>query len=964
MTSILDAFGSLRLWQIGVLVAIVVIAAAGGYFGYTQWTSEDSADLGEGQRLVAVQRGDFVNEVSVSGSLEYKDRDSLSFGTAGTVAEVAVEVGQRVPVGFVLARLDSETIAELERSAVQAEGKLRDAEDALAEARDPYSAVDLARVEADLADALVARNSAEDALAELQTADPLAIARARTAVSDALKARIAANEELDALLSGDPQAIARAKAAVSDALVAKIAEEEAWVELTRSDKTIAEAERAVAMAEESFNSAEQALRDLLSPPADVLSKAENKVTAAKRSLQDAQDALDELLDPPGGSVAAAEATVTRAKEELEDASTALEELLAGPDADALSNVLSDLESARASLNEAEVDLILAEDDWHARFENAYEALETASEQYEAAFSGWLGSAPTGDELAMDPWAVLDAWGADIEALFAPHARSIRPEVFFAQGSSDDPDTRWDEGVIYFWLHFYPQNIVATCDDDEPSRNLCVMRDLEEAWSSRRAASDNLATLELEADKALSQRGTAVRRAEETVADLEEELSDLQGEPDPLAVDAARHRLDTATYAHRDAQTALAELQDPPSLRVAERRSQVDVAAAALAVAEAELADLTPGEDDSRVLGERAELTLATANLADARADLAEARSGPSQVDLDAAEAQVSLATANLESAEADLAALISPDQADVDSARAKAELAAANLESAEADLADLRDGPDPADLDQSRKRLALASANVDDLREKLEEVRSGADPLVVSLREGDVAAAKSSLDAVHQQLAESVITAPWDGIVTNVRIEEGEEVSPGVAAITMVDPSIVQVAGTIDEIDVLFVRSGARASVSMDAFPGQVLSAAVTDVGTQATNQQGVVSYPITVEVQTQGLEFPEGMSAVASIIITEERNVLLVPIDALFGSFEQPELQVMSGGTLENRQIVLGNTDEFWAVVEFGINEGEMVVLETRDSSLQSGFGGFGALRGVSGGGFRRPPTGGGGQR
>ena len=964
MTSILEALGTIRLWQIAVLVGIVVIAAIGGYVGYTQLTAEDSSDLGEGQRLVAVQRGDFVNEVSVSGSLEYKDRDSLSFGTAGTVAEVAVEVGQRVPAGFVLARLDSETIAELERAAVQAEGKLRDAEDALAEARDPYSAVDLARAEADLADALVARRSAEDSLAELQTADPQALARARTAVSDALTAKIASDEELAYMLSGDPQAIARARAAVSDAQTARRAAEDALAELTRSDKRIAEAERAAAMAEESFSSAEQALSDLLTPPADVLSRAENKVTAAERTLQDAQDALSELLDPPGGSVAAAEAAVTRAKEELESASTALEELLAGPGEEALADAYSDLESARASLNEAEVDLTLAQNDWHARFENASAALEAASEQYATVFSGWLGSAPAGDELAMDPWAVLDAWGADIEALFAPGARSIRPEVFFAQGSSDDPDTRWDEGVIYFWLHFYPQNIVATCDDDEPSRNLCVMRDLEEAWNSRSAASDNLATLELEAEKSLSQRDTAVKRAEETVADLEEKLTDLQAEPDPLAVDAARHRLDAATYSLSDAQTALDELRNPPSLRVEERRSQVDVAAAALAEAEAELADLKPGEDDSRVAAARAELTLATANLEDARADLAEARSGPSQVDLDAAQAKLELATVNLEAAEADLAALISPDQADVDAARAKAELAAVNLEAAEADLGDLLAGPDPADLDQGRKKLALATANVDDLGEKLDEVRSGADPLVVSQREGDVAAARSALDAVHQQLAESIITAPWDGIVTNVRIEEGEEVSLGIAAITMVDPSIVQVAGTIDEIDVLFVSMGAQASVSMDAFPGQVLSATVTDIGTQATNQQGVVSYPITIEVETQGLEFPEGMSAVASVVILEERNVLLVPIDALFGSFEQPELRVMNSGTLESRQIALGNTDEFWAVVEFGVSEGEMVVLETRDSSLQTGFGGFGALRGVSGGGFRRPPTGGGGQR
>ena len=960
MTSLLETLKSIRPWQITVLVAIVVAAAVGGYFGYTRLTAEESTDLGEDQRLVAVQRGDFVNEVSVSGSLEYKDRDSLSFGTAGTVAEVAVEVGQRVPAGFVLARLDSETIAELERAAVQAEGKLRDAEDALAEARNPYSAVDLARAEADLADALVGRKAAEDALSDIQTADPQAIARARTAVADALIARRAADDELADLLTANPQAVARAAAAVSDALMARRAAEDALAELIPSDRQMAEAEKAVATAQEAVQGAEESLDDLLSPPRDVLAKAENAVTAAKRTLQDAEDALADLLEPPDSNVAVAEAAVTRAKEGLEDASTALDELLAGPDEDLLSQAVSDLESAGASLNEAELDRALAASDWDERLGSAQDAFETAADAYAQAFSNWLGSVPMGEEFGMDPAALLASWGADIEAIFSPTARSIRPDVYFARGSADDPDTRWDESVVYFWLHFYPQDIMATCDDDEPARTTCVMRELDGSWNSLEGARSNLETLQMEAERALSQRETAVKRANDSVADSEQRVLDLQEEPAPLAVEATRRRFDTATYALEDAQTALDELMNPPGLRVEELRRQVDVAAASLDVAGAELADLEPGSDDSRVVAATAQLALAKANLVEAETDLAELRADPDQIDIDYARAKLELATANLETAEGDLVSLTTPDQADVDAARATAELAAANLRSAETELADLLAGPDPTELDQSRKKVALAAANVEDLREKLEEVRSGADPLVVSLREGDVAAAKSALDAAHQQLAESVITAPWDGIVTNVRIEEGEEVSLGVAAIAMVDPTVVQVAGTIDEIDVLFVRMGAQTTVSMDAFPGQSLSGTVTDIGTQATNQQGVVSYPITVEVQTQGLEFPEGMSAAASIVITEERNVLLVPIDALFGSFEQPELQVMRNGSLEFREVMLGNTDEFWAVVESGVNEGEMVVLETRDTSFQSGFGAI--FRGVSGG-FRRP-TGGGGQR
>ena len=959
MTSLLETLKSIRPWQIATLLAIVVAAAVGGYFGYTRLTAEESTDLGEDQRLVAVQRGDFINEVSVSGSLEYKDRDSLSFGTAGTVAEVAVEVGQRVQADALLARLDSETIAELERAAVQAEGKLRDAEDALAEARNPYSAVDLARAEADLADALVGRKAAEDALSDIQTADPQAIARARTAVADALIAKRGANEDLADMLTTDPQALARARTAVSDALMARRAAEDALVELIPSDRQMAEAEKAVATAREAVQSAEESLKDLLSPPRDVLAKAESAVTAAKRTLQDAEDALAALLEPPDSNVAVAEAAVTRAKEELEDASTALDKLLAGPDEDLLSQAVSDLESARTSLNEAELDRALAASDWDERLGSAQDAFETAADEYAQVFSNWLGSVPMGEEFGLDPAAILASWGADIEAIFSPTARSNRPDVYFARGSADDPDTRWDEGVVYFWLHFYPQDIMATCDDDEPARTTCVMRELDGSWSSLEAARSNLETLQIEAERALSQRDTAVRRAEDTVADSEQEIVDLQEEPDALAVEAARSRFQTATYGLQDAEAALAELLDPPALQVEELRRQVAVAEAAMAVADSELADLNPGPDDSRVAAAVSQLAVAKARMEEAGSDLADLRAGPSEIDLEAAQAQVELATANLVSAGADLAALTAPDQADVDAARAQTELAAANLESAEADLADLLAGPAPIDVDASRKKIALAAANVDDLSEKLDEIEAGADPLVVSLREGDMAAAKSALDAVHQQLAESVITAPWDGIVTNVRIEEGEEVSLGVAAIAMVDPTVVQVAGTIDEIDVLFVRMGAQTTVSMDAFPGQSLSGTVTDIGTQATNQQGVVSYPITVEIQTQGLEFPEGMSAAASVVITEERNVLLVPIDALFGSFDQPELQVMRNGSLEYREVMLGNTDEFWAVVESGVNEGEMVVLETRDTSFQSGFGAI--FRGVSGG-FRRPPTGGGG--
>jgi hypothetical protein len=154
----------------------------------------------------------------------------------------------------------------------------------------------------------------------------------------------------------------------------------------------------------------------------------------------------------------------------------------------------------------------------------------------------------------------------------------------------------------------------------------------------------------------------------------------------------------------------------------------------------------------------------------------------------------------------------------------------------------------------------------------------------------------------------------------------------------------------------------------MDAIPGEALSGQVSEVATESINQQGVVSYPLRIRVQTpQGVLLPEGLSAVAQVIIREERGVLLLPVQALRGSFEEPLVLVSQDGRIEERPVVLGNSDGFWVVIESGLAEAESVVMETQEASTQQGFA---AIRGLIGGGvfptgnFQRGGGGGGGGR
>ena len=289
-------------------------------------------------------------------------------------------------------------------------------------------------------------------------------------------------------------------------------------------------------------------------------------------------------------------------------------------------------------------------------------------------------------------------------------------------------------------------------------------------------------------------------------------------------------------------------------------------------------------------------------------------------------------------------------------------VAAAILDDETASVAALAGDPDPIDLDAARKAVAVAEARQIQAREDLATMLAGPDPLQVALRKAEVETAGPALSTAIKLLKGATLLAPWDGVVSTVGVEIGDSVNAGTPIVEIVDPSIVELDGIVDEIDVLFIRNGAAATVSMDALPGQVLQGSVSAVASAAQNQQGVVSYPIRIRIAApDNVQLPEGLSALASVVIREDNDVLLVPLQSLRGSFDQPAVQVMHDGRIEERAVTLGNSDDFWIVVESGLQEGDQVVVEAQDAN--TGFFGFagGNFRRV-GGGFTGPGGGFGG--
>ncbi|MFC1932981.1 efflux RND transporter periplasmic adaptor subunit [Chloroflexota bacterium] len=96
-----------------------------------------------------------------------------------------------------------------------------------------------------------------------------------------------------------------------------------------------------------------------------------------------------------------------------------------------------------------------------------------------------------------------------------------------------------------------------------------------------------------------------------------------------------------------------------------------------------------------------------------------------------------------------------------------------------------------------------------------------------------------------------IITAPFDGFITKVNAEGGDEVLKGTVAVQIADPDKFEAEILVSEMDITQVKLGGEASVQVDALSGMSLPAKVTHISPTATIQSGVVNYKVKVEVQS-----------------------------------------------------------------------------------------------------------------
>jgi multidrug resistance efflux pump len=136
----------------------------------------------------------------------------------------------------------------------------------------------------------------------------------------------------------------------------------------------------------------------------------------------------------------------------------------------------------------------------------------------------------------------------------------------------------------------------------------------------------------------------------------------------------------------------------------------------------------------------------------------------------------------------------------------------------------------------------------------------------LELAQAQAAQAQAALNLAKQSAVNSQIVAPFDGTVLWIGPDVGEFVSPGAPALTLADLSHMQAQVGLDENSLPLVKLGESATITLDALPGKTLTGKVSKVGILATTTAGIVSIPVTLDIDPTDAAIYPGLSATVEI--------------------------------------------------------------------------------------------------
>jgi HlyD family secretion protein len=207
------------------------------------------------------------------------------------------------------------------------------------------------------------------------------------------------------------------------------------------------------------------------------------------------------------------------------------------------------------------------------------------------------------------------------------------------------------------------------------------------------------------------------------------------------------------------------------------------------------------------------------------------------------------------------------------------------------------------DFEQRKAAFQGQQAAVTEAESRIVQARAQLAQLKAQLAgsQRKIAQNEANLNRYNDILKKHNVIAPIDGLVTYLPVRMGETVVPGVqnsaasTIMTIADMSIITAEVKVDESDIVNIKLGQPAEISVDAIPNKTFTGHVTEIGntailrstglaasTSTTSSQEAKDFKVVVAMDNPPDEIRPGLSSTAKITTAVRKNVLAIPIQAL----------------------------------------------------------------------------------
>jgi len=315
---------------------------------------------------------------------------------------------------------------------------------------------------------------------------------------------------------------------------------------------------------------------------------------------------------------------------------------------------------------------------------------------------------------------------------------------------------------------------------------------------------------------------------------------------------------------------------------------------------------------------QAQLIQVRAKLAQAQAELAQALAGNRVQEIDRAQAQV-------------------------DAAQARANFAQEKLERYR--TLTQQGAIAQNELDQYVSESQSAQANLREAQRQLSLLKSGSRPEEIAQRQAAVQAAQGELQAIQVKLSDTVIRAPFTGLVTQKNASEGAFVTPTTSASSGTSSSNSSLANStsivvlakgleilaeVPEVDIGQIRSGQQVEIVADSYPDRVFKGHVRLVAPEAIVDQNVTSFQVRVALDSGTDKLLSGMNVDLTFLGQNLNDALVVPTVSIVT--QQGKTGVLVPGEQnkpEFRPVTIGSSIQDQTQILQGLKQGDRVFLD-----------------------------------